>query len=200
MAERVSDRARRPPMAVAADALTAVRVPLAFGIALVIGLGDAIAAGAILLAVAWLSDVADGRLARRSAGHTALGPWDPIVDALVGLGVLLGLAVAERVMIFPWLPLAAVLLAAFLVTRNLALGMVLQAVAYGLLIVELAVDAPGALWVLGITAAVIGVLDARRLVEVVLPTFFSGLGFSGLGLTGRGFFARWHSRRRPPER
>ena len=178
MAEKVTNRTKRSQLGRVADVLTALRFLVAVGIAGLLGLADALVAAAVLLSLAWITDYADGTLARRSGLRTALGAWDPIADATVGLGLIVGLAITDRIDPVPWLPVAAVLMAAFLVTRNLALGMVLQAVAYGLLIVEMAIDAPSALWVLGATAAVIGVADGRRFTEVVLPTFFSGLGLS----------------------
>jgi hypothetical protein len=173
MTERVR---QRPTIAALADVLTAGRVPLAVAIAAAIGLGDALVAGALLLCVAWVTDFLDGRLARRSGGETRLGDWDAKVDAAVGIGVTLGLVGARRAGVFPWLVLVLVLLVAFWVTGNLSLGMVLQAIAYGLLIVELAQDAPEVLWVMGATVGLIGVADGRRFAEVVLPTFFGGLG------------------------
>jgi len=178
MAEKVTKRAGRSQLATVADGLTAVRFVLAIVIAAVLGLADGLTLATVLLCVAWITDYADGTLARRSTAATVLGAWDPIADATVGLGLFVGLAIAGRIALFPWVLLAAVLMAAFLVTRNLSLGMVLQAVAYGLLIVELAADAPGGLWMLGTTAAIIGIADGRRFAEVVLPTFLSGLGLS----------------------
>lgn len=178
MAEQVTNRTHRSQVALLADALTTSRFVLALLIAAWLGFADGLTAGALILTVAWITDYADGTLARRSGGGTVMGTWDPVADATVGLGLIVGLAISGRIGPFPWLVVAAVLMAAFLVTRNLSLGMVLQAVAYGLLIVELAMDAPGSLWMLGATAAVIGVADGRRFAEVVLPTFFSGLGLT----------------------
>ena len=178
MADKVTDRTKPSRLGLVADVLTGSRFVGAVVIAGLLGLADALVAAAAVLSLAWITDYADGTLARRSGHRTTLGAWDPIADATVGLGLIVGLAVASRIGVFPWVVLTALLMAAFLVTRNLSLGMVLQAVAYGLLIVELAMDAPGALWVLGATAAVIGIADGRRFAEVVLPTFFSGLGLS----------------------
>jgi phosphatidylglycerophosphate synthase len=155
------------------------RLPLALAIAGIVGVNDGLVGGAVLLSAAWMTDLADGRLARRAASATRLGPWDPIADATVGMGVLVGLIVAGRVGIVPWLVIGGVLFAGFIVTRNLALGMVVQALAYGLFIVELAIDAPHALWMPGATAAVIGIADAGRFVDEILPNFFSGLGLAG---------------------
>ena len=176
MAEEVRHRIQRPQLAILADGLTTSRFVLALLIAAWLGFADALTAAAFMLSVAWVTDYADGALARRSGGGTVMGKWDPVADATVGVGVIVGLSISGRAGTFPWLLLASVLMVAFLVTRNLSLGMVLQAVAYGLLIVELPMDAPGALWMLGTTAAVIGIADGRRFTEVVLPTFFSGLG------------------------
>jgi phosphatidylglycerophosphate synthase len=175
--ERTDRRIPGSRTAVIADSLTGTRLllgPLLVGL---LGAGDALGAAAATLAFAWATDFADGRMARRASGDTRLGPWDPIADSIVGIGVLSGLVVSGRVGA-PWLIGALSLFVVFVLTRNLAFGMVVQAVAYGLFIVELAVDAPGALWMLGATAAVIGVADARRFIELVLPTFFSGLGLS----------------------
>ena len=177
MAEQTRDVERRSPASIAADALTISRFGIALAIAVTVGLWDALTVGTLLLCVAWLSDFADGQLARLSPG-TRLGRWDPIADAVVGVGVLVGLAVADRISVVPWIVLGALLMAGFLVSRNLSLGMVLQAISYGLLIVELAIDASGALWMLGATVAVIAIADGRRFTEVVLPTFFAGLGLS----------------------
>jgi hypothetical protein len=178
MAEGVTNRTHRSQLAILADALTTSRFVLALLIAAWLGVADALTAVAFILSAAWITDYADGTLARKSGGGTVMGAWDPIADATVGLGLIVGLAIDGRIGALPWLVVAAVLMAAFLVTRNLSIGMVLQAVAYGLLIVELALDAPGALWVLGATAAVIGIADGRRFTDVVLPTFFGGLGLS----------------------
>lgn len=185
MSPRLVHGAERSGSALLADALTVVRLPMALAIAWVIGVHDALAVGAALLSAAWVTDLADGRLARKAGSATRWGRWDPIADATVGMGVLVGLVVSGRVGAVPWLALGALLFAAFLVTRNVALGMVAQAVAYGLLIVELAMDAPHALWMPGATAALIGVVDARRFAEVVLPDFFSGLGLSRRRQPGR---------------
>ena len=178
MTRRTTDRIARTGRARLADALTLVRLPLAVAIAGIVGIYDGLVVGAALLSAAWMTDLAAGRLARRAVSGTHFGPWDPIADATIGMGVLVGLVVSGRVGAVPWLALGALLFAAFIVTRNLAIGMVVQALAYGLFMVELAIDAPHALWMLGATAAVIGVVDAWRLVDVVLPYFFSGLGLS----------------------
>jgi phosphatidylglycerophosphate synthase len=175
--ERTDRQIDRSRQGLIADVLTGARLLSAPLLVALLGAGDALAAGAATLALAWVTDLADGRMARRAVGGTRLGPWDPIADASVGIGVLAGLVVAGRVGV-PWLIGTLVVFVVFILTSNLALGMVVQAVAYGLFIVELAVDAPGTLWMLGATAAVIGVADARRFIEIVLPSFFSGLGLS----------------------
>jgi phosphatidylglycerophosphate synthase len=167
------------PVGEVADLLTVARLPLAVAITAVLRVGDALAAATVLLCVAWITDFLDGRLARRSGGSSRLGPLDPLFDALVGVGVTAGLVAAGRAGAYPWLAVVLVLLALFVLTGNVSLGMALQAVGYGLLIVELAADAPEVLWVMGATIGLIGVADARRFAEVVLPSFFAGLGLSG---------------------
>ncbi len=80
-------------MNVVADLLTASRMVAAAGI-VVAGLGrgsaGAIAGIAALTIFAWITDVLDGQLARRSRGPTHLGNWDLLAD----LGLCLAITAA----------------------------------------------------------------------------------------------------------
>ncbi len=132
-----------------------------------------IAAG--LLAFAWWSDLLDGRFARRSEQPTRLGPWDLTVDTLVGAAVLAGLVSSGAVTFLPWGLIGAAMLLGFLVWHNPALGMLVQAVAYGFLLAEVwARERP---WILLLVATIGGilVLDIHRFWRVTLPNFFAGV-------------------------
>ena len=156
-----------------ADALTAGRLVLS------VPLGAAAAAGwwnstTVLLVVAWWSDFLDGRLARRSSAQTRLGDWDLAADTAVGAGLLAGLAVGGHVPAL-WAAAGALLGLGFLVLRNPALGMLLQAIAYGPTLWLAARHGRPAFILALATIAVIAVLDVRRLFDFLLPAFFRGV-------------------------
>jgi phosphatidylglycerophosphate synthase len=159
--------------ALSADALTAGRA------ALTVPLGVAAASGRWtfcmwLLSVAWWSDFLDGRLARRAGGGTRFGDWDMTADTIVGSGLMVGLTVGGH--LSPWLSLAAgVLAVGYAVRRNPAVGMLIQAIAYGAALVLSARTEPAGFWPAVLTIGMIAVLDVRRLFGYVLPTFFAGL-------------------------
>lgn len=156
-----------------ADALTAVRAALAVPLALAAYAGNWSVA-AVLLAVAWWSDFLDGRLARRSSEPTALGDWDLTADTTVGAGLLIGLVLGHQV---PpsWGVGGAVLGVGFLALRNPALGMLLQAAAYGPALFFAARSASPSFWFAAATIGAIGILDRRRLFGYVLPVFFGSI-------------------------
>lgn len=132
--------------------------------------------GAAVVGLAWLSDFLDGRAARASARPTSLGGFDLWADTLVGAGAVLGFVAAG------WLPWAvgvvvvAGLLGAFMLTRNEAMSMLLQATGYGLVLWRTWRDGLfGALsWLLAIIA-LIAVVNRRVFWERSLPTFLNGL-------------------------
>jgi phosphatidylglycerophosphate synthase len=160
--------------AVLADVLTGGRVVL--GIAIVGALiTDRVNLFSILLSLAWASDVFDGRLARSSGRRTLFGETDMLIDTVVGVCVLLGLALSDRAPLGLVLVGIVVLGALYLRTRNPAISQVLQGVAYG-----------GALWLilrspdatllipLG-TLGVLMLLEYRKFFDKVLPMFFHGI-------------------------
>jgi phosphatidylglycerophosphate synthase len=164
----------RPALAVTADALTAGRVLLGALLASLVATGR-LSVAAVMLAVAWLSDAADGRLARASGKLSRLGHWDFPADVIVGAGILLGLALADVVP----LPLGLVILvglgSAFLALRNPAVGMALQAIGYGAFLWRLWTERVPAGWIPILVATGIALLERRRFIRVVLPSFFRGV-------------------------
>lgn len=161
-------------MATVADGLTTLRallvLPLFWATA-----AKAVALAAALLAVAWWSDLLDGKAARRANRPTRLGPWDPLFDAFVGAAVLGGLISADIIGLLPWGPIGVALLCGLLAWRNLSLGMLLQAIAYGFFLAEVWTREPVWMIILLVTIGMILLLDLRRFVTYVLPTFFAGL-------------------------
>ncbi|MDJ0497874.1 MAG: hypothetical protein QNJ89_08595 [Acidimicrobiia bacterium] len=160
--------------ALAADAMTGLRAGIAAPL-FWFAATERFDVAAALLAIAWWSDLLDGRLARRSGIATRLGPWDFVVDTLVGAALLAGLTASGLVALLPWGLAGIALLLGFFVWRNLALGMLVQAIAYGFLLAELWAREP--VWMLALTASIGGILiaDYRRFTTFVLPTFFAGL-------------------------
>jgi phosphatidylglycerophosphate synthase len=167
--------AERDLLALTADGLTLVRVFLAAALVPVLGTGRT-GTAAVLLGSAWLSDLLDGRAARASATPTRLGAFDLWADTLVGAGAVLGFVASG------WLPLpvgagvVAVLLAAFALTGNEALSMLLQATGYALVLWRTGRDGPTGMlvWLLTIIALV-AVVNRRIFWERSLPTFLGGL-------------------------
>lgn len=172
----------------AADTLTLTRVVLA-GLVGWLAWRGLLDAAAVALALAWLTDTLDGKVARLGDGRTRFGEWDMAVDVLVGASVLAGLGLAGLVP--RWLAAAVLVVVGglYLALRQPALGMVLQAAGYGAFLWRAFQDRVGTLWVPLATIVLIAILDGRKLVRVVLPEFFRGVAGtlrlrrgSGLGL------------------
>ncbi len=156
-----------------ADGLTAGRIILAAPLAVVAARGWWYGV-AVLLSLAWWSDFGDGRLARKVPGETRLGQVDLVADTLVG-AVLLGGMVAGGYVQLGWTIAGTVLGAGYLLRRNPAWGMLLQAIGYGNALWQIGLNARPALGLALGTVAAIVVLDRSRLFGFVLPTFFDGL-------------------------
>lgn len=161
--------------AAVADGLTSLRALLVVPLFWATAAADYPVAAA-LLAVAWWSDFFDGRLARRTEVPTRLGRWDPVFDAFIGSALLGGLVSSGAVGSLPWGLGGLILFAAFLVWRNLSLGMLVQALAYAFFLGEVWVNEPPWMLALAATIGAILILDWHRFVREVLPTFFSGIG------------------------
>lgn len=129
---------------------------------------------AVLLSLAWITDILDGRLARAGEGTTRLGDRDMDVDTLVGAAVLLGLQLGDQAP--GWLTGGTILLLGipYLVLRHPTLSMSLQAIAYGLMLMLLWSEAGPVRWILPLTIAGILILDFERFRTTTLPGFFSG--------------------------
>ena len=157
----------------AADLLSAGRALLGVPLGISASSGSWFAVAALLI-LSWWSDFLDGRLARRSGGRTKLGDWDLAADTTVGAGLLLGLVVGDHVPML-WGLAGGVLGAGFVVLRNPAFGMLLQAMAYGPALWFVGHESLPALALVAVTITVIAVLDASRLFGSVLPAFFGGI-------------------------
>jgi len=161
-------------LAALADALTLSRMGLAAVVAFLIGTGRAQGA-AVVLAIAWLTDFLDGRVAGEASAPTRLGAWDMPADVVLGAGAVVGLGLARELP--SWLSALAVALlgGGYVALRQPALGMALQGLGYG-----------GTLWLLfansvptrGVPVAValgIWVSSWSKFWRVELPEFFRGI-------------------------
>lgn len=158
----------------AADTLTAVRVPLAVLLALVLA-AERLMSGVVILICAWITDTLDGILARRAPGMTRLGLWDAYADGAVAVGLMAGLVwggYTPTVWLLPMLVLAGLLFS----VRSLAAGLLLQGMAYGWLIRVVVTEDRAArdLLLAAIVAAVI--IYGHRVPLVLIPRFFADLG------------------------
>jgi phosphatidylglycerophosphate synthase len=140
-----------------------------------------------LLVGAWVSDALDGRLARATTRATRLGELDLTVDTAVGAGLLTGLGFAGHLPVPLALSVVVVLGGGFLVLRNAALALALQAVAYSWFIVVLWAEQAGTRWVPPAAAAALLIVGYRRLVTVVVPAFVTGTAALARLRRGGGF-------------
>lgn len=160
--------------AVLADVLTGGRIALGVAAAAAL-LGDRIDWFSILLSAAWASDVFDGRLARSSGRPTWFGETDMLVDTWVGVCVLFGLALSDRVPAGLTAVLIGVLGVLYLWTRNPAISQVLQGIAYGAALWLIFTSADATLSIPLGTLAVLLALEHRKFTRKVLPMFFRGM-------------------------
>jgi phosphatidylglycerophosphate synthase len=162
-------------LALMADGLTVVRVLLAVAVVPVLGTGRTTIA-AVLVGSAWLSDLFDGRAARASATPTRLGELDLWADTLVGAGAVLGFVAAGRLPLPMGVGVVVVLLAAFALTGNEAMSMLLQATGYGLVLWRTGRDSHAGVlvWLLAVITG-IAIVNRRVFWERSLPTFFAGV-------------------------
>ena len=156
----------------AADTLTAMRLVVAGAIAVALSQGrTTLAAG--LLVVGWMTDALDGPLARSTPVPTRLGAVDPLADAALGAGVIVGMILDDRLgsaWLIPPIVLAAVMIGA----RSEAAGMLLQAFGYAALFWMLGVDSnvqAAAMVFAGI--GIVVAIHGRRLMSEMLPKFFA---------------------------
>jgi cardiolipin synthase (CMP-forming) len=116
-----------------ADLLTLARLAAAPALAVALA-ADRLTIAAALLAGAWLTDALDGQAARASGRPTLLGRHDLVVDTAVGAGAVMGLTIAGEIPALLTVTLLVVLGGGFLLLRNPALSMALQAVDYACLL------------------------------------------------------------------
>lgn len=161
-----------------ADALTASRVVLAMLVAMTLALG-AFPAAAVVLVVAWLTDLVDGRLARSAQTPTRLGGWDFRIDVSLGAAILVGLALSGSAS--PWLvvPVIGVLTAVTLLTGNPSPSMLLLAFAYAWFLWLLLDRRPLLWWLPFASILMLLVIDWQRFTRVILPAFFRGIATFG---------------------
>jgi phosphatidylglycerophosphate synthase len=156
-----------------ADGLTVLRLVIAVALipatwSLSLGLA------AVLVSLAWVTDVLDGRLVRAVGEEGRMGRWDLTVDTAVGAGLLVGLAGSGEIPVLFAVGVLAVLGTLFLF-GNVAAAMLLQLAGYLPLIALLWSRRPSGWWLPVATAVLIGIIDWRRLLEVNIPSFLRGL-------------------------
>ena len=158
-----------------ADTLTLSRGVAAGALAVLVARGR-LATAAVVLAMAWLSDALDGRLAQASRTPTRLGAFDMPADVALGAGLLLGLGAGGAIP--AWAAGLAVLAlgGGYLRLRQPALGMALQALGYGAFLWRAFALGVPARWAPVAVALAIWLAGWRKFWRVELPAFLSGLG------------------------
>lgn len=159
-------------LTVMADGLTSLRLGIAIAVIPVAWSQD-LTTTSVLVSLAWLTDLFDGRLARAGGRAGRLHRWDLRADTAVGAGVLVGLVGGE---LAPWWLLIAGALFAWGYWRgNVAAAMLLQLCGFVPLLILLWSLRPPGWWMPLVTALVIAVVDWRKLVMVNIPAFIGGL-------------------------
>jgi phosphatidylglycerophosphate synthase len=161
-----------------ADLLTLVRLAAAPVLTATLAAGR-LAPAAALLALGWLTDALDGPAARADGTETRLGRFDLLADTAAGAGALAGLALAGEIPAALAGTLLAVLGTGYLVLRNPALSMALQAIGYAWLLWTLWDQGESAVWLPLVTVAGLLLLLHRRLFQVAIPAFLRGLATLG---------------------
>lgn len=153
-----------------ADLLTWSRLGVALALPLVLW-SDSLTTAAFLLSWAWISDLSDGRLARRSGRDGRMGKWDQAVDTAVGGGIAVGLAGTGEIP--AWFAAGSILLFGgwWLLMAKPAGSMLLQLSGYIPLLRVLWKDQPQWWWLPFATAGLAMAVDWRRLIEVNIPGF-----------------------------
>jgi phosphatidylglycerophosphate synthase len=129
---------------------------------------------AILVTTAWLTDFLDGKVARTAGTEGRMGRWDMACDTAVGAGLVIGLTGAGLIPILAGVG-AVVVFGAWFLTGNYAAAMLLQITGYLPLLALLWTERPTGWWLPFITAALIGIVDWRRLLLINIPNFLRGL-------------------------
>ena len=168
-----------------ADVLTSSRLGIAVAVT-PLAWALHLSAVSVLLSLAWVTDILDGRVARAAGTRGRLASWDLPVDTIVGLGLLIGLTGAGEVNIV-FAAVATVGLGAWFLTGSFAASLLLQLAGY-LPFLAIAWTRRPVGWFLPFTTAiVIGVVDWRRLLTINIPGFLHSLFGSTLGeMTERG--------------
>lgn len=160
-------------MAWIADLLTGVRGLIAFALIASLASGF-LKTSAALVALAWITDNLDGRIARKSERETRFADRDLDVDTMVGAGILVGVVLGGYA--GTWLVWGSLLLLGvpYVLLRRPTLSMLLQAVAYAIHLRLLWTEAREVFWVPVLAIGAILIIDFDRFRTVTLPTFFGG--------------------------
>jgi phosphatidylglycerophosphate synthase len=159
--------------AVIADILTMARMVIAVALIPIVW-SFSLGLAALMVSIAWMTDLLDGRLARAAGREGRLGSWDLRADTAVGAGLLIGLTGAGTIPI--WFSASALIIFGVLfLAGNLAASMLLQLAGYLPLISVLWSEKSPGWWLPFFTAILIGILDWRRLLFVNIPNFVRGL-------------------------
>jgi hypothetical protein len=169
---------RRWDLASVADGLTASRLVLAAVIGIAVA-SDRLDVSAVVLVIAWLTDLLDGMAARAATGPTRFGDWDFRVDVTLGMSLLVGLIIGGRVPV--WVVLSAVVLLGVWarIGGNPAPAMLFMAVVYAWYLLNLFIDKPALWWVPVAAIPFVLIIDWRRFSRTILPAFFSGMAKLG---------------------
>lgn len=161
-----------------ADALTASRIVLAMLLAVTLATGS-FPVATVVLVVAWVTDLLDGRLARSAHTPSRMGDWDFRIDVSLGVAILVGLLLSG--LVSPWLVILAIGgLAGFtILTGNPSPSMLLLAFAYAWFLWLLLDRQPLLWWLPFASILVLLVVDWDRFTRVILPAFFRGIATLG---------------------
>ena len=152
-----------------ADALTFLRGVMVI-ILLLCGVfsgTDAIPVISLLLVLCWVTDVLDGKLARKAATPTRLGQFDMIADLGFGLSLSLCLVLWDIIPLVPLLIVIGAIAVSALVFRFYALQKFIMVMVYLVFTLTVRQTHPGWAWFILGGVVVLAILNPKRTREQV---------------------------------
>lgn len=121
----------------------------------------------VLLVVCWVTDVLDGKLARKADAPTRLGQFDMIADLGLGLSLSICLVLWDIIPLLPLLIVIAVIAVSALVFRFYALQKFVMGLVYLVFTLTVRQSHPGWAWFILGGVAALAILNPKRTREQV---------------------------------
>ena len=154
-----------------ADILTGCRLVIAVIVAAVVG-AQSLDWAAVLISVAWLTDFLDGRIARSTDQQTRLHAWDLRADAILGIGLLVGMAIGGYLAWWTVPILVGLLGGATQLLKNPSPAMLMLGLTYARFLWLMLFETKQFGWMPFAMLPVLAIFDWHRFIRVIMPAFF----------------------------